>query len=957
MSSRAMTIATASTADIWNAVGGGLEKRFESPRPANRGQAGGTLDLVGRRHECEELDGLVASARAGEGRLLVLRGEAGVGKTALLQYLIAAVPDLQVARAAGVESEMELAFAGLHRLCGPMLDRLARLPAPQREALRIVFGLSEGTVPDRFLVGLGVLSLLAAVAEERPLLCVVDDAQWLDQASARTLAFVARRLFAEPVGLVFAVRAANDELRGLPELVVHGLPDREASELLSSVIAGPLDPRIRERLISESHGNPLALLELPRALSPAELGGGLVLPKALPVPARIEQSFQRRFETLPADTQLLLLLAAAEPAGDPAILLRAAGPIGLSIAAARHAETAGLLEIGAAVRFRHPLVRSAIYRSASLADRRRVHAALAEATDPEVNPDRRAWHRAEAVSGPDESVAADLESSARRAQARHGLGAAAAFLERAVGLTPDPGPRAQRALMAAQAKHMAGAPDAAMRLLAIVEAGPLDELGQARGEMLRAQIAFASSRGSDAPPLLLQAAKRLETLDHKLARETYLDALFAGQFAGSLAPNHGVREIAQAALDAPPPPDPPRPSDLLLTGLATRSTKGYVAAAPTLKLALGAFRSEGVSADEELRWLWLACRGAVDLWDHEMWDALATRHVLLARDAGALSVLHLALSQRIAASSFAGEVAAATALIDEVQAISEVIGSHVPPYGVAVAAAWRGHEGEESEVIDAIGHEALNQGEALGLAVAEWAWAVIYNGLGRYDKALTAAEQASVHPEWLGISNWALAELILAAVRSGNHQRAATALERLAEMTRASGSDWALGIEARSRALLGEGEAAEKLYLEAIERLGRSGVRVELGRAHLQYGEWLRGERRRLEARGQLRTAHEMLTAMGVEAFAERAERELRATGERARKRRVETRDDLTAQELQVARLAREGLSNPEIGGRLFISPRTVEYHLHKVFTKLGIRSRSQLDRALPTEISAALTQ
>jgi DNA-binding CsgD family transcriptional regulator len=910
--------------------------------------------FVGRRSECETLDRLLEDARAGRSGVLVMRGEPGVGKTALLEYAIDSAADLRVARAVGVESEMELAYAALHQVCAPMLDRLERLPAPQRDALGTAFGLSAGTTPDRFLVSLAVLSLLSEAAETQPLVCLIDDAQWLDRASAKAFAFVARRLLAESVAIVFAAREPIDELRGLRELVVGGLRDSDARELLAFAVRGPLDEQVRERVVAETRGNPLALLELPRGLEAAELAGGFGLPGARPLPHRIEESFMRRLEALPDEARLLLLVAAAEPVGDPALLWRAARELRTVPEALQPAMKDGLVEIDHSVRFRHPLVRSAVYRDASPADRRSVHAALAEATDPDVDPDRRAWHCAQAIAGTDEAVAAELEQSAGRAQGRGGVAAAAAFLERAVGLTADPARRAQRALAAAQATHLAGAPDAALELLATAREGRLDELGLARMDTLRAQIAYSLNRAGDAPRLLLRAAKRLEPLDVTMARETYLDALSAAWYLGRLASGSGVPEVAQAVLSAPQPHSP-RAFDLLLDGVATRFTAGSAAGASMLKRALAAFPSEDISSVDALRWLWLAVVGAVAVWDDRSWEALATRWVQLARQTGVLPVLPLALNGRIAACTFAGDLAAAASLIEEAQAVSEAIGSHVPPYGALFLAGRRGREAEATPLIEATVKEALERGEGYAVSAAEWARALLYNGLGRYEDALGAAERASAHPEDLWFHNFGLVELIEAAVRNGNAEHAADALERLSEITRAGGTDWALGVEARSRALLNEGEAAERLYGEAIDRLSRTRVRAELGRAHLLFGEWLRRERRRLDAREQLRTAHEMFIGMGVEAFAERAERELLATGERARKRTVETREDLTAQEAQIARLAGEGFSNPEIGARLFISPKTVEYHLRKVFSKLGITSRTQLDRALPQRTDVAL--
>jgi len=900
--------------------------------------------LLGRRHESAALDGLLEAVRAGESRALVIRGEPGVGKTALLDYVGERATGCRVAHAAGVQAEMELAFAGLHQLCAPMLDRLERLPGPQREALGSAFGLSAGHAPDRFLVGLAVLSLLAEVSGEHPLVCLVDDAQWLDRASVQALAFVARRLVAESVGVIFAVRTGGEEqdLAGLPELIVRGLSDRDAWALLAT--QGPLDERLRDRIVAEARGNPLALLELPRAMTPAELAVGFARADGSGLAARIEESFQRRFDLLPAQTRCLVLIAAAEPLGDPVLLWRAAARLGIGPDAATPAAAAGLFELGARVRFRHPLVRSAVYRVASHDERRTVHRALGEATDPDVDPNRRAWHRAHAAAGPDEDVASEVARAAERTQARGGLAAAAALLERSAALSADPTRRAARALAAAEATHHAGLPDAALGLLATAETGPLDELQRARADLLRAQIAFVLSRGRDALPLLLAAAKRFEPLDVTLARETYLDALWAAIVVGRLADSgDGVPEVAKAAATVPPAPDPPRPADLLLDGLTLLTTEGYAAAAPMLERAVSAFRGDDITREEGLRWLWLACHVARLLWDDEGWEALCIRHLQLSRDTGALAVLRLALNQRMGVHEHAGELAAAASLREEADAVGEATGSELAPYGALALAAWQGREADLTELIEARMSDLVARGEGAGLAIIPWASALLYNGLGRYREALAAAQEAGAYHHEVLFSTWALVELIEAAVRCGRPEPAVDALRRLSETTRASGTDWALGIEARSRALVSDDEAAERLYLEAIERLARTRIRAELARTHLLYGEWLRRRRRRSDAREQLRTAHEMLTGMGIEAFAQRAGRELPATGETARERTVESLDQLTTREAQIARLARDGLSNAEIGARLFISPRTVEYHLHKVYGKLGITSRNEL--------------
>jgi len=904
--------------------------------------------LLGRARECDTLDELLEAVRSGGSRALVVRGEPGVGKTALLEYAVESASDLRVARAFGVDSEMELAFAALHQVCAPMLDRLERLPEPQRDALSTAFGLMSGPPPDRFLVALAALGLLSEAAAKQPLLCVTDNAQSLDRASAQALAFAARRLDTESVGMLFATSDASTELAGLPMLDVEGLRDRNARALLASAVAGPLDEHVRDRIIAETRGNPLALLELPRGLPAAELAGGFAVPTApTTLSTRIEDSFWRRFEALPTDTRRLSLVAAAESTGDPELVWRAAERIGIAADASAPAASAGLLEFGARVRFRHPLARSAVYRAASPEDRRCAHRALADAIDPDVDPARRAWHRAHGTAGQDDGVADELARSAAQAQARGGLAAAAAFLEKSVELTVDPAQRAERALAAAQAKYQAGAPDAALELLRAADATPLDDLQRARADLLRAQVAFAVNRGSDAPPLLLKAAKGLGPLDAKLARETVVDAFAAALFAGRLARGAGLREVAQRARATPRSPMEPRAPDFLLEGLGLLITEGHAAGVPALKRALIAFRREDVTGAARLRWLWLACRVAMELWDYESWDELSARQEQLARRTGALSVLPIALRARIGVHLVSGRLEAATMLHEELEAATEATGSEPLRYGAVVLAGWGGRSADTTAMVEASLKGVMRRGEGMGLTVIQWASAVLYNATGEYAKALTAAELASRYPEEFGLASWGLPELIEAAVRSASAERAGGALPRLSDAARASGTDWALGLEARSRALLSEDDDAEPLYREAIEHFARTPVRVELARAHLVYGEWLRRRKRRRDASDHLRTAHEMLAAMGYHAFAERAARELRASGGTIARSDPDTAGGLTPQEAQIARLARDGLSNAEIGARLFISPRTVEYHLHKVFAKLNISSRNALGSAL----------
>ena len=913
---------------------------------AHSGTGEPVAGLTGRASARGVLDRFVAGVRAGEGRALVVRGEPGVGKTVLLDYLAGRASGCLVARAAGVQSEMELAFAGLHQLCAPMLDCAESLPGPQREALRTAFGLSAGPAPDRFLVGLAVLGLLSEAAAERPVICVVDDEQWLDRASAQALGFAARRLAADPVGLVFAARVPGVDVAGLPELAVEGLAERDARELLASVLTGPLDARVRDRIVADTHGNPLALLELTRGLTPAQLTGGFGVSEAVPLDGRIEDSFGRQLEALPAQTRRLVQLAAADPSGDPVLVWRAAGRLAIGAGAAGPAVEAGLAEFGARVRFRHPLARSAAYRSASVQERRELHGALAEATDPAVDPDRRAWHRAEAAPGPDEEVAAELEQCAGRAQRRGGLAAAAAFLERSAGLTVDPARRAQRTLAAAQAKLQAGALDAALGLLAMAQAGSLDELASARVDLLRGQIAFASGLSSDAPPLLLKAAKRLESLDLDLARETYLSAWMAALFAGRFAGAGDLTEVSRAARGLCAVHSL-QPAALVLDALTMLVTDGPSAAAPALRQVARVFASDSISTEEELRWGWLAQAAASALWDDVTWRAMLLRQVQLARDVGALDQLPIDLASLGTATAWTGDLTVVSALIAEADAVRAATGSRTAPFAAMLLASLRGDQAEAAPLIEAAIADAPARGQGIAATYAHWAAAILANGLGRYADALEAAKQASQDSPALYVAMWALPELIEAATRTGNADIAGDALARLAETTQAGATDFGLGMEARSRALVGEGETAERCYREAVDRLGRTQLRPELARARLLYGEWLHRENRRRDARAELRAAYDLFTAIGMGAFAGRARRELLAIGDTVRERTVQTDSELTAQEAHIARLAVDGRTNAEIGAQLFLSTRTVEWHLSRVYTKLGVGSRRELPRAM----------
>jgi DNA-binding CsgD family transcriptional regulator len=902
--------------------------------------------LFGREREREVLDRLLSGALTARGGVVVVNGEPGVGKTALLDYEVEARHEFRVARTVGIESEVQLAFAALLQLCSPFLELMDRLPQPQQGALAVAFGLGAGPAPNPFLVGLAVLGLLAETAEQQPLLCVVDDAQWLDSASARALAFAARRLLAEKIAVIFATRELSEALAGFPELHVQPLGRRAARALLESVLPAPLDESVLERIVAETRGNPLALLELPRGLTPAQLAGGFGLPAAVPLSASLQESYARRLARLDHDARRLLLVAAADPTGDPALVWRAAGRLGIPEAAAQTVEAEDLLALSPRVVFRHPLVRSAVYGAAGPDGRREVHRALAEATDPDVDPDRRAWHRAQAASVPDDEVAAELEHSAVRARGRGGFAAAAAFLERSFALTLDPAQRSGRALAAAEAQEQAGALDAALALIETAQAGPLDEFQRAQADVLRARISFAADRGSEAPRLLLAAAQRFEPLDGRLARETYLDALTAAMFAGRLGAGADARTVAAIACEAPLPAAP-RAADLLLHGLALLMTDGHAAGTPVLRKALIAFRSDEISTEEGLRWLWLAGRAAAYIWDYDSWDALTARQIRLSREFGALTVLPLTLSTRAGVELFGGNLASAGAFVQTADVVAAATDSRAVPYAALALAAFRGREPDGTRLIATSTEDFVARGEGMGVTLAQWASAMLHNGLARYDEALAAAEQAAQDPRELWFATWAMVELVEAAARSGQGARATGALEALTKSTRASGTPWALGVQARSRALLSDDDAVEPLYREAIDHLEPTRLRVDVARTRLLYGEWLRRQRRRVDARNQLRTAHEQFMDFGMEAFAERARIELEATGERARLRTVDTLDQLTPQEAQIARLAAQGNTNREIATRLFISASTVEYHLRKAFRKLDVKSRTQLAHRL----------
>jgi DNA-binding CsgD family transcriptional regulator len=902
--------------------------------------------LRGRCHEHALIAQLLAGVRAGGAGAVVVRGEAGIGKTTLLEHAACDATGFRIAHVAGVPSEMRLTYAGLHQLCAPMLDRLKDLPEPQADVLRVAFGMSAGDPPGRFLVGLATLNLVAATAREQPLLCLVDDLQWLDEGSAQILGFVARRLAAERVAMVFAVREPGEQraLRGIAQLRLEGLSSDDARALFSAALAGPLDPHVRDRIVTETRGNPHALLELARRATPAELAGGFAMLGGAPSPDPIERSLRRRLDALPSDSRRLVLLAAADPVGEPTLIWRGADELEIPFAALAPAAAAGLLEVGAKVHFLHPLVRLAAYRSASPHERHVVHHALARVTDPERDPDRRAWHLAQATVGPDEEIAVELERSATCAQRRGGLAAAAAFLERAAALSPERPARAVRVLAAAACKRDAGALESAVALLSAVDRDALDEAGRARLQTLQGQIAFDQRRGPEATRLLADAARRLEPLAPEAARRAHLEALGAAIWVGDQDGPAGARELARAILQTPAAPEALTTIDRLADGLARLLADGFRAAAPSLTGALELALTADAATEDREHWQWLTVAGSAvtvpqELWEDEAWHTLARRRERFARDTGSLVQLQFALHMSAFSYVMAGQMDAASLLVDEDRSLALATGNPPLRYTDTLLAAFRGSEDHATELIDATAAEATERGLGKILTFARYASAVLDNGRGRYAQARDVIRPA-FDSEQPGYGPFVVPEL-------ADRPLLARLLEWIGERTELAPSDWSLGIEARIGALLADDGGADVLYERSLEHLGRTRIRTELARTHLLYGEWLRRRGRRVDAREQLRIAHELLHDMGMAAFAERARRELVATGATVRRRIAETRDDLTAQEREIAQLARDGLSNPDIGARLFLSPRTVEWHLRKVFGKLGISSRRGLPAAL----------
>jgi DNA-binding CsgD family transcriptional regulator len=906
----------------------------------------GGWGLLGRASERRRIDDVLARAREGQSAVLVVRGEPGIGKTAMLRYAARRATGFRVVQVEGVQAELELPFSGIHSLCAPLLGSLEELPEPQRNALLVAFGARSGDTPDRFLVAVAVLTLLATAATERPLLCLVDDAQWLDVTSIAALGFVARRLGADAVAMVFAVRepATTAALHGLPPFQLEGLDEPAARALLSRALPGGLHERVRDRIIGETRGNPLALVELSKRMSPAERAGGFPQPATGDLPDRLTQEYQERVAKLAEPTQQLLLLAAAEPLGDAALLWRAADRSSIEPTALAAATEAGLLEIDDQVRFHHPLVRAAVYGAASVDARRRAHQALAEASRPGLGHQSRAWHRALAAAEPDEAVARDLEDSAGRAERRGDLAAAAALLDRATTLTPDPARQAGRALAAADASFRAGDFNATQRLLATAESGALDDVQRARAALLRGHAAVVARYGNEAAALLLEAARNLEPLDPGLARRAYLTAWSAAVTADHLGGSELLVEVSHALRALPTATPEPEPLDLVIDGLALLITDGPEAAMPTLERAAEEVLT--LPVDDVLHWGWHVGGIRSAIWDDQA-IAVYERQVQVVREAGALAELPIHLQALALERAWRGDLPGARLLMAEAENIAASTGNQVPPFALLRILALEGREDEAASLINTVLQEGTRRGQGIAVMVAHWASAVLNNGLGRHKEAAAAAGLVVDNTSLPWLAMWARCELVEAAVRAGDTEVASRAMDGLAMTTRPARSFLARGVEARCRALLA-GDDAGDLYLEAIMQLGRSGNATEQARTQLVYGEWLLGRGRRAEARDPLRSAEEGFAAVGMEAFAERARDGLVATGAKPRTRAGMATEELTPQETQVSRLARDGLTNAQIGAQLFLSPRTVEWHLHKAFGKLRIDSRDALEGVLP---------
>lgn len=902
--------------------------------------------MLARYAERTRLDDFLHHIRDGSSTLL-LDGGAGIGKTALLDYLVERAPGVQLLKVTGTQSEVELAYAALHRLCRPLMDVMPALPVPQRQALETTFGLGTSPFPGKFLVGLAVLSLLSEASRSRPVLCVVDDAQWLDKTSAEVLGFVARRLEAESVGMVFAVRSASDvpQLEGITRLTVGGLEDAAARLLLSSLEHGPIDPNAMERIVDEADGNPLVLIESARAFNRGEIETGIILTAVAPDPSNLEEHFGRRLKLLPADTQQLLLIAAAEPMADPQVIQAAAVRLRISPDWLEPAVDAGLCHTGVSVRFRHPLVRSAAYRTGSPAAIRAAHAALASVMPDDSDPVLLAWHRAQACETTDEDVSLELMAAASRVSARGAPAAAAALLRQAQQVTAHETLKAECSVRIAQAELAAGEFDGAERDLAGLSPGLLSPELRAEAKLTEARLAFARQRGGAAVPLLLEAADQLVALDANKAEQTYLEAFSAALFGGHLGQSD-LREVA-TRWRAAGLPARNGPVHQLLDGLGLVVTDGGTSAWTRLDEALSTLQVPGGRDSPPITSLWVASVAAAGAWDIEGWNVISRRLVAISRNAGDYSELPAALSSHAFVHLFTGDLKSAAEAVEESTTITSITGGQISPYGAIGVAAIGGQEVDLDDLVEATVPSAERRSDATGISISCWGAALLNNSMGRYEDAFSWSSRARPLFHALHASSvWALVELIESASRTNRPADAHAALTLLASATRPSGNGWGLGVLARSQGLVSHGSEAEDLFSEALRLLEPTRCIVDFARTALVYGEWLRRHKRLSDSRTQLGRALQLFESIGATAFAGRAARELQAAGSQVRKPSAATSTVLTTQESQIAQLVKQGLTNDEVATRIFLSPRTVEYHLAKVFRKLEISSRHQLATA-----------
>ena len=903
--------------------------------------------LLGRHTECEAIDGLLAAARDGLSGLLLLTGEPGIGKTRLLEYAAADAADLHVIRLAGVESEIRLGFGALHRLLRPFLDRILGLPVPQRDALSAAFGLIGSAPPDRYLVGLATLNVLASVAAEKPVLCLVDDVHWLDRESAEALAFTARRLHADSLAFILAARGeASDQsvFASLGTLPLGGLAAQEAKALLASRVAGYLDAAVAEQIVAGTGGNPLALTEITARLSPEQLAGVAPLPARLPVSRMFDLHFRAVIAALPPDTRTLLLLIAAAPADDAPLIWRAAGWLGLSARAAQPAAERGIVTRDAQPSFRHPLIRSAVYADADPARRRRVHAALAAAYDSVGDAEWSAWHRAEAAAGTDEQIAAELQAAAEHARARGGFSEQALFLSRAADLTPAPGRRAERRLAAADAHVICGDPAAAEILLDLAAADLDGRVARARALRTRAVLEMFHVRVANVPAMLMEAVAELGDLDRRMTWDLLFEAMHAAMMGREHVRETTLCEVAKATATAWHDPDAPAWSgDLVMAGLARRVAEGHAQGAPVLRAALAKLRGATELQELGIPLSVLISFATDEVWDIEARRELTERLAAVDRSQGALYALSMTLLVAAQAEITAGRFAEAETCYAEADEFFAAIG--FPADGAVNRAhlfAWSGREDELRGALTGIASlaEAFGQGhmDKMGLH----ALSILDLGLGRYQSALDHALTV-FRDDPPSTGNLVLPVIVEAGVRTGEREAAAAALTRMTERAHAAATPWALGLLARCEALMCADEQAEAGYRESVSRLSRVPVDLDLAHSRLLFGEWLRRGKRRAESRAQLRAAHQVFESCGAVPFAERARTELLATGAQVRKRALPAGTELTAQERHVAVLAASGHTNAEIAERLFITVSTVEFHLNKVFRKLAISSRRQI--------------